>query len=109
MALYAFLGPVGSGYRQSGEFARASTPSPPLSGRMMERGVHPAVASKTLGHASEAFTMTVYGHVRDEMLEQTSTLTVSDDIAPNCPDTTSAPRGSSKPSTSPADCLNDAV
>ena len=37
---------------------------------MMERGVHPAVVSKSLGHASEAFTMAVYGHVRDEMLDQ---------------------------------------
>lgn len=37
---------------------------------MMERGVHPTVVSKTLGHANEAFTMAVYGHVRDEMLDQ---------------------------------------
>lgn len=40
---------------------------------MMERGVHPAVVSKTLGHASEGFTMSVYGHVRDEMLDQAAT------------------------------------
>jgi integrase len=40
---------------------------------MMERGVHPAVVTKTLGHASEAFTMSVYGHVRDEMLDQAAT------------------------------------
>lgn len=37
---------------------------------MMERGVHSSVVSRSLGHASEAFTMTVYGHVRDEMLDQ---------------------------------------
>lgn len=37
---------------------------------MMERGVHPSVVSRSLGHASEAFTMSVYGHVRDEMLDQ---------------------------------------
>ena len=37
---------------------------------MMERGVHPSVVSRSLGHASEAFTMAVYGHVRDEMLDQ---------------------------------------
>jgi integrase len=37
---------------------------------MMERGVHPSVVSKSLGHANEAFTMAVYGHVRDEMLDQ---------------------------------------
>ena len=37
---------------------------------MMERGVHPSVVSWSLGHASEAFTMAVYGHVRDEMLDQ---------------------------------------
>jgi integrase len=37
---------------------------------MMARGVHPLVVSRTLGHASEAFTMSVYGHVRDEMLDQ---------------------------------------
>ena len=36
---------------------------------MMEAGVHPAVVSKSLGHASEAFTMAVYGHVRDEWLD----------------------------------------
>jgi integrase len=40
---------------------------------MMEKGVHPAVVSKTLGHANEAFTMAVYGHVRDEMLDQAAT------------------------------------
>jgi integrase len=37
---------------------------------MMEQGVHPSVVSRTLGHSSEAFTMQVYGHVRDEMLDQ---------------------------------------
>ena len=37
---------------------------------MMEAGVHPSVVSRSLGHASEAFTMSVYGHVRDEMLDQ---------------------------------------
>lgn len=37
---------------------------------MMERNVHPSVVSRSLGHASEAFTMAVYGHVRDEMLDQ---------------------------------------
>lgn len=37
---------------------------------MMEMGVHPSVVSRSLGHASEAFTMAVYGHVRDEMLDQ---------------------------------------
>ena len=37
---------------------------------MMEAGVHPSVVSRSLGHASEAFTMAVYGHVRDEMLDQ---------------------------------------
>jgi len=36
---------------------------------MMEGGIHPSVVSRSLGHASEAFTMTVYGHVRDEMLD----------------------------------------
>jgi integrase len=40
---------------------------------LMERGVHPTIVSKTLGHASEAFTMAVYGHVRDEMLDQAAT------------------------------------
>lgn len=37
---------------------------------MMEGGVHPSVVSRSLGHASEAFTMQIYGHVRDEMLDQ---------------------------------------
>ncbi len=37
---------------------------------MMEAGVHPSIVSRSLGHASEAFTMQVYGHVRDEMLDQ---------------------------------------
>lgn len=37
---------------------------------MMERGVHPAIVSKSLGHSSEAFTMSVYRHVRDEMLDK---------------------------------------
>jgi integrase len=37
---------------------------------MMEAGVHPSVVSRSLGHASEAFTMSTYGHVRDEMLDQ---------------------------------------
>lgn len=37
---------------------------------MMEAGVHPSIISRSLGHASEAFTMSVYGHVRDEMLDQ---------------------------------------
>lgn len=37
---------------------------------MMSAGVHPSVVSRSLGHASEAFTMQVYGHVRDEMLDQ---------------------------------------
>ena len=37
---------------------------------MMEAGVHPSVVSRSLGHASEAFTMQVYGHVRDEMLDK---------------------------------------
>jgi integrase len=36
---------------------------------MMEQGVHPTVVSRSLGHASESFTMQVYGHVRDEMLD----------------------------------------
>ena len=36
---------------------------------MMEHGVD-SVVSRSLGHASEAFTMAVYGHVRDEMLDQ---------------------------------------
>jgi integrase len=36
---------------------------------MMEAGVHPAVVSRSLGHASEAFTMQVYGHVSDEWLD----------------------------------------
>jgi integrase len=40
---------------------------------LMERGVHPAVVSRTLGHASEAFTMAVYSHVRDEMLDHAAT------------------------------------
>jgi len=37
---------------------------------MMEHGVHPSIVSRSLGHANEAFTMAVYGHVRDEMLDQ---------------------------------------
>ena len=37
---------------------------------MMEAGVHPSIVSRSLGHASEAFTMQVYGHVRDEMLDR---------------------------------------
>jgi hypothetical protein len=37
---------------------------------MMEAGVHPSIVSRSLGYASEAFTMQVYGHVRDEMLDQ---------------------------------------
>lgn len=37
---------------------------------MMEAGVHPSVVSRSLGHASEAFTMSVYGHPSDEMLDQ---------------------------------------
>jgi len=37
---------------------------------MMEAGVHPSVVSRSLGHASEAFTMSVYGHPSNEMLDQ---------------------------------------
>ena len=37
---------------------------------MMEHGVPTSIVSRSLGHANEAFTMAVYGHVRDEMLDQ---------------------------------------
>lgn len=37
---------------------------------LLSRGVHPAIASATLGHASPAFTMTVYQHVLDGMTAQ---------------------------------------
>ncbi len=34
---------------------------------LLERGVHPAIASALLGHASPSFTMAVYQHVNDNM------------------------------------------
>ncbi len=34
---------------------------------LLERGVHPAIASAMLGHASESFTMSQYQHVTDRM------------------------------------------
>jgi integrase len=34
---------------------------------MLERGVHPGIASAALGHSSPAFTMNVYQHVLDGM------------------------------------------
>jgi len=37
---------------------------------LLGRGVHPAIASAALGHASPAFTMTVYQHVLDGMTAQ---------------------------------------
>jgi integrase len=37
---------------------------------LLGRGVHPAIASATLGHASPAFTMSVYQHVLDGMTAQ---------------------------------------
>jgi integrase len=36
---------------------------------MLERGVHPGIASAALGHSSPAFTMSVYQHVLDGMGE----------------------------------------
>lgn len=37
---------------------------------MLDRGVHPAIASAVLGHASPAFTMSTYQHVLDGMTDQ---------------------------------------
>jgi integrase len=37
---------------------------------MLAKGVHPAIASAVLGHASPAFTMSVYQHVLDGMTAQ---------------------------------------
>lgn len=37
---------------------------------LLGRGVHPAIASATLGHASPAFTMSVYQHILDGMTAQ---------------------------------------
>jgi integrase len=37
---------------------------------LLASGVHPAIASAALGHASPAFTMTVYQHVLDGMTAQ---------------------------------------
>lgn len=37
---------------------------------LLEQGVHPAIASAVLGHASPSFTMAVYQHVTDGMQEQ---------------------------------------
>jgi integrase len=37
---------------------------------MLERGVHPAIASASLGHSSPAFTMSTYQHVIDGMADQ---------------------------------------
>jgi hypothetical protein len=37
---------------------------------MLKQGVHPAIASAVLGHASPAFTMSVYQHVVDTMAFQ---------------------------------------
>ncbi|MGH8991528.1 MAG: tyrosine-type recombinase/integrase [Acidimicrobiia bacterium] len=36
----------------------------------LEQGLHPAIASAALGHASPAFTMAVYQHVVDGMSDQ---------------------------------------
>jgi integrase len=36
---------------------------------LLERGVHPAIASAVLGHSSPAFTMGTYQHVLDGMTE----------------------------------------
>jgi integrase len=36
---------------------------------MLERNVHPAIASAVLGHASESFTMSTYQHVTPRMTE----------------------------------------
>lgn len=36
---------------------------------MMESGVHPGVASAVLGHASPAFTLSVYSHVLDDLTD----------------------------------------
>jgi integrase len=40
---------------------------------MLAQGVHPAIASSVLGHASPAFTMSVYQHVLDGMSDQAAT------------------------------------
>ena len=37
---------------------------------LLAGGVHPAIASAALGHASPGFTMSVYQHVLDEMTDQ---------------------------------------
>lgn len=37
---------------------------------LLGQGVHPAIASAVLGHASPVFTMSVYQHVLDGMTDQ---------------------------------------
>lgn len=37
---------------------------------LLAQGVHPAIASAALGHATPGFTMSVYQHVLDEMTDQ---------------------------------------
>lgn len=37
---------------------------------LLERGVHPAIASAMLGHASTSFTMSTYQHVLDGMTDR---------------------------------------
>ena len=40
---------------------------------LLEHGVHPAIASAMLGHASESFTMSQYQHVTDRMTDLAAT------------------------------------
>ncbi len=37
---------------------------------LLEQGVHPGIASAVLGHASPAFTLSVYSHVLDGMTDR---------------------------------------
>jgi integrase len=40
---------------------------------MLTKGVHPAIASAVLGHASAGFTMTTYQRVVDGMTDEAAT------------------------------------
>jgi integrase len=55
-----------SDYEQSGAKRCAQ---PPFATTLLEKRVHPAIASAVLGHSSTAFTMNTYQHVLDGMTQ----------------------------------------
>jgi hypothetical protein len=44
--------------------------TPPFRPAWLQQGLHPAIASAALGHASPAFTMSLYQHVVDGLSDQ---------------------------------------